>query len=339
MATGYLMMDLLGTELSREEQELLRHPAVGGLIFFARNYQNAQQLIDLVKAVRQAADRPLLLAVDHEGGRVQRFRDQFTRLPALAHLGQRYADDPVAACQLAKRHGWLMAAEIRAVDIDFSFAPVLDLDYGVSSVIGDRAFHREPAIVADLASAYIAGMRAAGMAATGKHFPGHGFVQADSHLAIPRDARPLAEIMAADMLPFSTLFQQGLDAVMPAHIIYEQVDSQPAGFSRIWLQDILRGQLGFEGVIFSDDLSMEGASVAGGYAERAAAALDAGCDMVLACNQRAGVIDILEHARPEVSTLSAERRQRMLGKPFMHRSALLEDTVWQQTVEQISAMT
>mgnify|MGYP003583965686 FL=1 len=336
MPIGNLMMDLTGTELSAEEVDLLAHPAIGGVIFFTRNYESVQQLTALVKLVRMAAQRPLLLAVDHEGGRVQRFRKQFTVLPAIAKLGEKYTEDPLAARQAAYRMGWLMAAEVRAVDIDISFAPVLDLNYGVSQVIGDRSFHREPDIVIELAGAYIRGMREAGMAATGKHFPGHGFVEADSHLAIPVDLRSREQIMQADVLPFAKLMQQGLNAVMPAHVIYEQVDTQPAGFSRIWLQEILRGQLGFEGVIFSDDLSMEAAGVVGGYAERAEAALAAGCDMILACNKRAGIIEILDKVKLQTSTASAERLQHMLGQPFMNRSALLEQTYWRQAVEEIS---
>lgn len=339
MSLGYLMMDLEGTQVSDEERELLQHPATGGLIFFTRNYQDAEQLIDLVKQVRAATPKKhILIAVDHEGGRVQRFRSQFTVLPALAKLGVQYQDNPEAALQLAQRHGWLMAAEVRAVGIDFSFAPVLDTDYGVSQVIGNRAFHQQPEIIAQLASAYIKGMREAGMASTGKHFPGHGFVSVDSHHAVPRDHRDLQTILAQDVLPFKQLIQQGLDAVMPAHVIYEQVDPQPAGFSRYWLQEILRGQLGFDGVIFSDDLSMEGASVAGGYAERAEAAVEAGCDMVLACNKRAGVIDILDRAKPKLAPQSAKRLERMVGKPFMSRAALLKDTTWQQAVAALSAI-
>lgn len=336
MLIGNLMMDLTGTELSAEEVDLLAHPAIGGVIFFTRNYESVQQLTALVKLVRMAAQRPLLLAVDHEGGRVQRFRKPFTRLPAIAKLGEKYTEDPLTARQTAYRLGWLMAAEVRAVDIDISFSPVLDLNYGVSQVIGDRSFHREPEIVSELAGAYIQGMRAAGMAATGKHFPGHGFVEADSHLAIPVDLRSQEAIMQADVLPFAKLMQQGLHAVMPAHVIYEQVDTQPAGFSRIWLQTILRGQLGFEGVIFSDDLSMEAAGVVGGYAERAEAALAAGCDMILACNQRTGIIEILDQVKLQTSDTAAERLTRMLGQPFMNRSALLEQTYWQQAVEGIS---
>lgn len=338
MTIGCVMLDLEGTELQAEERKLLQHPAVGGLIYFSRNFESVEQITALSAAVRKAAGKPLLIAVDHEGGRVQRFRDGFTRLPPIASLGRHYADDPLQATQAARKAGWLMAAEVRAVGIDFSFAPVLDLDYGSSGVIGDRAFHRDTRIVSALAQAYIEGMREAGMAATGKHFPGHGWVKADSHLEIPRDERPAQQIMAEDMQPFCELFKGGLDAVMPAHVIYEQVDSQPAGFSKVWLQDVLRQQLQFDGVIFSDDLSMEGASVAGGYAQRADRALEAGCDMVLACNNRAGVIDILEHAQLQVTEASSQRLERMRGKPFMNRSALLEQDYWQMAVDEVSML-
>ncbi|MGB1008751.1 MAG: beta-N-acetylhexosaminidase [Thiolinea sp.] len=338
MTTGCVMLDLEGTELSAEECELLAHPKVGGLIYFSRNYESAEQITALSQAVREASPTPIMIAVDHEGGRVQRFRDQFTRLPAVAGLGRQYETDPLAALQAARQSGWLMAAEVRAVGIDFSFAPVLDLDYGISDVIGDRAFHRQATIVAKLADAYIQGMRDAGMASTGKHFPGHGWVRADSHKAIPRDERAAEQIMAEDMLPFCELFKCGLDAVMPAHVIYEQVDNQPAGFSKIWLQDILREQLSFDGVIFSDDLSMEGATVAGGYAERADAALDAGCDMALVCNNRAGAVDVLDNAKLEVSTASSQRLERMFGQPFMNRAALLADDIWQQAASEVTGL-
>lgn len=338
MPIGPVMLDVQGTTLDMEERDLLQNPTVGGLILFTRNYVSAQQLTELVLAIREAAAGDILLAVDHEGGRVQRFRPEFTRLPPVASLGKQYVDDPLEARRLARLSGWLMAAEVRAVGVDFSFAPVLDLDFGVSRVIGDRSFNRQPEVVADLAGAYIEGMRSAGMASTGKHFPGHGFVEADSHLDIPRDNRSLSAIMQEDVLPFRQLMAQGLDAVMPAHVIYEQVDSRPAGFSPVWLQDVLRGELGFNGVIFSDDLSMEGASVAGSYAARAEAALAAGCDMILACNNRAGAREILEKADCRVTLESRQRLERMRGQPFMNRSALLEDEYWRMSVESVTAL-
>lgn len=274
------MLDIAGTWLTAEDRQLLRQPEVGGLILFARNIENPRQVLELCRAIR--AIRPdLLLAVDQEGGRVQRLRRDFIRLPAMREFARR-AD----ALQLAEICGWVMATEVQAVGLDFSFAPVLDLDHQRSAVVGTRAFEGDPLRAADLAGAFMKGMRAAGMATTGKHFPGHGWAEADSHVAIPEDERSLDQLRAVDLVPFKRLSSE-LDAVMPAHVIYPKVDEQPAGFSRRWLQDILRGELGFRGVIFSDDLSMAGAHVAGDAAERIQAALSAGCDMGLVCNDRA----------------------------------------------------
>lgn len=277
---GSLMLDIGGTWLTAEDRQLLRQPQVGGLILFARNIDHPRQVLDLCRAVR--AERPdLLIAVDQEGGRVQRLRQGFVRLPAM----REFAHHPDAV-ELAWACGWLMATEVLAAGLDFSFAPVLDLDHQRSAVIGARAFEAAPERAAELAGAFIGGMHAAGMPATGKHFPGHGWAEADSHVAIPHDERSLEEIRQCDLLPFRRLAST-LDAVMPAHVIYPQVDSQPAGFSQRWLQEVLRGELGFSGVIFSDDLSMAGAHVAGDAAARIEAALSAGCDMGLVCNNRA----------------------------------------------------
>jgi beta-N-acetylhexosaminidase len=287
-----LMLDLEGLQVSDVEKDLLSHPGTGGLILFTRNYQDRQQLAELVRQIR--AVRPeILIAVDQEGGRVQRFRDGFVRLPPMAALGRRYDQTPQLAMAEASLVGELMASELTELDIDLSFAPVLDLDYGTSTVIGDRSFHGDADAMIALAGAFIDGMSAAGMAATGKHFPGHGHVVADSHLELPVDPRPLAEIEAADLRPFVALAQK-LDGIMPAHVIYSAVENQTAGFSRYWLQTRLREQMGFRGVIFSDDLSMAGAHGVGGYAERARAALAAGCDMVLACNNRTGAEEVLD---------------------------------------------
>jgi beta-N-acetylhexosaminidase len=336
---GSLMLDLIGVELSAEERELLQHPMTGGVILFTRNYEDKQQLTELVQQIRAASQQPLLIAVDHEGGRVQRFRPEFSRLPPLGEFGVIYQEQPEKALQLAEKAAWLMAIELRELAIDFSFAPVLDLDYGVSEVIGDRSFGRDPHVVVTLASAYIKGMKAAGMAATGKHFPGHGAVVADSHLAIPMDKRSEAEIWHDDIQPFIQLHQQGqLDAVMPAHVIYSQLDQQPAGFSPYWLQTILRQKIGFNGVIFSDDLSMEGASFAGGYTERAEAALAAGCDMILACNQRVGAIEILDQVRHKPTSEQSQRLQRMVGKPLYNQNAQLGREYWEQVVTEITAL-
>ncbi|MEH6455420.1 MAG: beta-N-acetylhexosaminidase [Cocleimonas sp.] len=333
MAIAPVMIDLEGLELSSEEIELLRHPVTGGIIFFSRNYESVVQLSALIKAVRQAANKDLLIAVDHEGGRVQRFRTEFTELPAIASLAE--SANPT---QNAFSHGWLMASEVRAMDIDFSFAPVLDINFGVSGVIGDRSFNRDPTVISNLASEYIKGMREAGMASTGKHFPGHGAVVEDSHHEIPVDKRSKDEIWEEDIIPFANLIKQGLDAVMPAHVIYETMDDKPAGFSNYWLKQVLRDELKFDGVIFSDDLSMEGASVAGGFASRAEAALDAGCDMVLVCNHREGAIEVLENAKIQQSDESAKRLMRMQGKPFMNRSALLDSKRWADTVGEVTQL-
>jgi beta-N-acetylhexosaminidase len=302
MATGALMLDLVGTSLTAEEAITLQQPEVGGLILFSRNYTDPAQLEQLMQAIRSI--RPdLIVAVDQEGGRVQRFRDGFTRLPAMAVLGHMYQRDPVEACVSAHELGWLMAAELRAFDIDISFAPVLDIDWQQSSIIGDRAFASTPETLAKLALAFMQGMHEAGMAATGKHFPGHGWVQADSHLELPVDERDEAHLEQYDIQPFKYLITHGLDAIMPAHVVYSQVDVEPAGFSSYWLKEKLRKQLGFSGVIFSDDLTMEGASIAGSYAQRCQKALDAGCDMVLVCNQPRQALEVLDYlsTRPMVN--------------------------------------
>ncbi len=333
MGISPLMLDLEGIELSSEEKELLQHPLTGGVIFFTRNFESTEQLKILVDEVRNASQRPILISVDHEGGRVQRFRSEFTVLPPLAKI-----TDTDEAEKKSYSHGWLMAAEVRAMDIDFSFAPVLDVNYGVSEIIGDRSFDKDPQRISLLASEYIKGMREAGMASTGKHFPGHGAVIEDSHLDIPVDKRSKKEIWKNDIIPFAGLIDKGLDAIMPAHVIYSEIDKNPAGFSPFWLQQVLRGELSFEGVIFSDDLSMEGASVVGGYSERAEAAIEAGCDMVLVCNNRQGAIEVLDHANIKKNQQSAQRLLRMQGKPFMNRSALLDSKRWSETVDQITAL-
>lgn len=307
MSYGPLMIDIAGTALSPLDRQRLCHPLVGGVILFSRNYQSPAQLSALCDEIHGLRDPALPIAVDHEGGRVQRFRDGFTRLPAMASLGEQWNELPQAAVAAARSVGFLLASELRARGVDFSFTPVLDLDWGRSGVIGDRAFHRDPAAVVQLAGGLIAGLRDAGMACCGKHFPGHGWAEADSHVAIPVDERGLAEL-EADILPYRQL---PLDAVMPAHVIYPQVDSRPAGFSPVWLGK-LRGELGFDGVIFSDDLSMEGAAVAGGIVERAEAAWSAGCDMLLVCNAPAAVGELLDKWQPAADPVRAGRISRLL---------------------------
>lgn len=292
MALGCLMIDLEGTCLTQDERTLLLSEHVGGIILFSRNFESATQIQKLIEEVR-AVKSQILVAVDHEGGRVWRFRKDFTPLPPMRRLGELYLQDSRAACSLAESAGWLMAAELLSVGVDFSFAPVLDLDWGTSTVIGDRAFSSSPDIVTELASSLMKGMHQAGMPTTGKHFPGHGYVQADSHTEVPSEERSLQAIMGADAKPFKKLAKNGLDAIMPAHVIYSNVDALPAGFSPFWLQTVLRKEFEFNGVIFSDDLTMEGATVAGSFEERAEKALQAGCDMVLVCNHREGAQAVL----------------------------------------------
>ncbi len=286
LAPGPVMVDVAGTSLTAHEIARLQHPSTGGVILFARNFTSRAQLVDLVAGIHAARNEPLLVAVDHEGGRVQRFRtDGFTELPAMRALGRLWDTDPLVALRAATSAGYVLAAELRACGVDLSFTPVLDLDYERSGVIGNRAFHGDARITAQLARALVQGLALAGMSACGKHFPGHGFVQADSHHALPVDERSLDEILADDAAPYAWLGDAVLPSVMPAHVVYPQVDQHPAGFSPIWVREILRGRLGYDGVVFSDDLTMEGATVAGDILARAHAALGAGCDMVLVCNR------------------------------------------------------
>jgi beta-N-acetylhexosaminidase len=312
MTLGPVMLDVAGQELTSEEKALLRHPSVGGVILFARNFSSPEQLVELTRAVRALRRPELLIAVDHEGGRVQRFKEGFTPIPPMRDLGLRWKRSPARAEALAEAAGYVIAVELRAHGVDFSFAPVLDVDSGASGVIGDRAFSDDPAAITALAGALIAGMAAGGAASVGKHFPGHGHVSADSHVAVPVDERTLDEIEATDLVPYHGLVSRGLNGVMPAHVIYPKVDARPAGFSRLWLTQILRGRLGFDGMIFSDDLSMEGASVAGGIADRARAALEAGCDMVLVCNAPESAAKLLDEMK--FGPLDAGRAARMQGR-------------------------
>ncbi len=332
---GVLMLDLVGLQLSPDEQRMLQRPEVGGVILFSRNFASVSQLQSLVGAIR-ACQPALLIAVDQEGGRVQRFKDGFTRLPAMHSFGLLHGKDPQLALDLAQTCGWLMAAELLGCGVDFSFAPVLDLYRASSRVIADRAFAADAHVATELARAFIHGMHSAGMKATGKHFPGHGTVEADSHTEIPVDDRSAAVIAAADLIPFAQCSKL-LDAVMPAHVIYPQVDSQCAGFSRKWLQEILRGELAFTGVIFSDDLTMAAAETAGTIEQRADAALQAGCDMLLVCNQplqARSIADwLLANATPRSSKLAAMR-----GVAAMGYQALLASSQWQQARERLAPL-
>ncbi|HWL61742.1 MAG TPA: beta-N-acetylhexosaminidase [Steroidobacteraceae bacterium] len=332
MTLGPLMVDVAGRSLTPEDREVLRHPLVGSVILFTRNYDNPGQLAELVADIRAVRSPPLLVAVDHEGGRVQRFRAGFSVLPPMRRVGQEYDLDPGQGVAMARSLNWLMAAELRGVGIDYSFAPCVDLDYGVSEVIGDRAFHRDPEIVAKLALAAVAGMREAGMAATAKHFPGHGAVVADSHLALPVDRRDLADL-TEDVLPYRRLIANELSAVMMAHVLFPAVDSVPASFSSRWVTGYLRGELGFRGVVFADDLTMEGASVLGGIVERAEAALAAGCDVLPVCNRRDQVMRLLDGLRHVPGPASQARVRLMRGREAPSREALLASPRYRQCRE------
>jgi beta-N-acetylhexosaminidase len=327
MSLGPLMIDLADHHLSEDDRRLLRHPLVGGVILFSRNYHSPQQITELVDEIHKLRQPPLLVAVDHEGGRVQRFREGFVHLPPAAHLGKLYDQDAKHALAVAEQLGWLLAAELRAVGVDLSFAPVLDLGRGISTVIDDRAFHADPQIVAH---ATMRGMRSAGMMAVGKHFPGHGSVVADSHHAVPVDERRFADIQFEDLIPFERLINMGLPAIMPAHVIYPQIDVQPAGFSTHWLQTILRQILDFRGAIFSDDVSMAGAAVAGDITARTRQALHAGCDMVLICNDRPAVETVIEQLGDGHSAVSQVRLIRLHGLVGLNWETLHRDARWLQ---------
>lgn len=338
MTLGPLMIDLLGKELQAEERAMLMHPLVGGVILFTRNFDSRAQIQQLIAAVRAVRTPPLLVAVDYEGGRVQRFRKDFTVLPPMRVIGQTYDRDPHAGLQLAQQAGWLLAAELRAVGVDLSFGPVVDLDHGASSVIGDRALHRDARVVAALAVAMMHGMREAGMCAVAKHFPGHGAVIADSHVALPVDRRRYAD-MTDDIYPYSRLIDNQLPAVMAAHVVFDQVDAVPASFSQKWLGDELRGNLGFTGAVFSDDLSMEGASIMGTIPQRAAKALAAGCDMVLICNNRAAVVQTLQELDIQPDPVSQVRLARLHGLPGPDSRQLALSSQWQSCVAAVSSCT
>ena len=323
MSLGPLMIDLEGTSLTAEERELLAHPLVGGVILFARNYADPAQLAQLAAAIHAVRSPPLIVAVDQEGGRVQRFREGFSRLPPARRIGKEFDLDPKAGLQLARTLGWLMAAELRARGVDLSFAPCVDLDYGVNEAIGDRAFHADPGAVAQLASAWMHGMRDAGMAATAKHFPGHGAVVADSHLALPVDRRPRVDL-GPELTPYRRLIANGLPAVMVAHIQFPAMDQAPASLSRYWIRDVLRGELGFQGVVFADDLSMKGAAAWGDVVSRSRQALGAGCDMLPVCNHRPSVIELLDKLDCDPQPTSSLRLVRLHGRGGAPAPAELE---------------
>ena len=336
MTLGPLMVDVAGTELTAEDTQILRHPLVGGVILFTRNYRDPEQLTALVGAIHAVRSPALLVAVDHEGGRVQRFRSGFSVLPPLRRIGKEFDLDAKVGLDLARHMGWLMAAELRACGVDLSFAPCVDLDYGVSEIIGDRAFHSKAPAVSQLAIAYVHGMKDAGMAATAKHFPGHGAVVADSHTHAPVDRRAYVDL-DDDIMPYRRLIANGLPAVLAAHVLFPEVDADAvASVSPRWIRDILRAELGFNGVVFTDDMSMAGAAVAGDIVERSHRALDAGSDMVLICNSRPSVVSVLDKLKVDPSPASAVRLVRMRGREGMPRDTLMASAEWQQSREMLA---
>jgi len=326
---GSVMMDLVGQTLSAHERELLAHPNTGGVILFTRNFYDDKQITALIKSIRASRPGPLLIAVDQEGGRVQRFQQGFSRLPAAALYAQNQ--------ELAHKGGWVMAAELLTVGVDFSFAPVLDIDCGISRVIGDRSFSNTPHQVSHLAGHFRSGMKTAGMPAVGKHFPGHGSVALDSHLSLPIDERTLEKIRSHDLLPFKQLIAEGLEGIMPAHVLYTKIDQQPAGFSHFWLHKILRQELGFQGAIFSDDLSMVGAEGAGNYIERAELAFKAGCEMLLVCNKPIAAEQVIEKLSVNYSALRENHLLAMRGNPTFTPAELRQSVRWQNYTHQLSS--
>ena len=324
---GPIMIDISSTTLSQYDKEKIAHPNTGAIILFARNYAEPKQIIELCQQIKAARNGPILIAVDQEGGRVQRFQNGFTRLPPVASYAENSA--------ITEDAGWLMAAELLVLGIDFSFAPVLDIDCGVSQIIGNRSFSEDCELACQLAAKFSKGMRSAGMAATGKHFPGHGAIALDSHLALPVDDRDLDTLMQKDIRPFKQLIKEGLEGIMPAHVVYPAIDELPAGFSVFWVTEILRKQLGFNGAVFSDDLSMEGAAAVGDFNERARLARLAGCDMMLVCNNEIAAEQVLESTPIEHNTRREQRLLAMLGKSRLSPQELKDSTKWQTVSQQL----
>ena len=336
MSLGPIMTDVSGVVLTDEDRELLEHPAIGGVILFSRNYVDDQQLRDLVGSVAAIRTPSLLIAIDQEGGRVQRFADGFTRLPPLRWFGQQFNLDPAAARSLAHKAAWIMAVELLEFGIDFSFAPVVDIDWGLSEVIGDRAFHADPEVVSSLALSYTQGMRAAGMASVAKHFPGHGGVAADSHVSLPEDHRPYTDLIE-DLKPYQCLIDHGLQGIMPAHVRYTEVDQQIASMSEYWLRTELRENLGYKGAIFSDDLSMAGAGVVGEVPERVVTTIKAGSDMVLICNDRDAVVATLEATEGLHQPTSQARLIAMRPAGEAKDASLVGAAAWRNAVDELRA--
>lgn len=339
MSLGPVMLDIEGLRLTGSDKKRLLHPLTGGVILFTRNFSSYQQLTTLIAEIRALRNPSLLVAVDHEGGRVQRFQQDFTRLPAMGELGLIWDKQPGRAKQLAQQVGYILAAELKASGIDLSFTPVLDIDYGQSCIIGDRAFHRKPQAIADLAHFLMLGMKSAGMMAVGKHFPGHGYIRADTHLEATVDDRTYADIAMDDLTPFRRMIHFGLAGMMSAHITYPKIDKKPATFSAKWLTTILRDELQFEGCVFSDDLSMQAAAAYGGIVARAEAALRAGCDMILVCNNPQSVDELLDGLQWDVSAVSLARMMRMHGKQHNPTiTELRESADYVKAIQEISGI-
>ena len=337
MSLGPLMVDIAGTELSSEDVRVLAHPMVGSVLLFTRNYSNPRQVAALTAAIRALRTPHLLIAVDHEGGRVQRFREGFTRLPAARLLGRRFDEDRRDALSLAQSVGWLMASELRAVGVDFSFAPCIDLDYGVSEIIGDRAFHSDPDTVAALAVATMSGMREAGMAAIAKHFPGHGAVVADSHIALPVDRREFADL-EADIRPYRPLIDNNLAGIMAAHVVFPAMDALPASLSKRWITGVLRGEMGFHGCVFADDLTMAGAAAFGDIMARVDLCLAAGCDVLPICNDRHSVELVLGRFGANVGSAASQARLVRMRARGEAPADLHADRHWQETAARIAGL-
>lgn len=324
------MLDIDGLALSPADRDLLREPAVGGVILFSRNFESVEQVTDLVSEIRALRSPPLLVAVDHEGGRVQRFREGFTIMPPMRHIGREYDRDRDSGLRVARHAGWLIASELRAAGIDLCFAPCVDLDWGISEIIGNRSFHRKPDAVSELAESFARGLRSAGMASVAKHYPGHGAVVADSHLALPVDRRDYG-LLLDDMRPYERMMSTGVVAgVMMAHIVFQEIDELPAGFSPRWIQQELRSRQGFGGAIFCDDLSMKATANYGRMAARARLSLDAGCDMILVCNDRDAAHQAVNALHHYSNPLSLVRLARLHGTGQVLRETLLGSDEWQQ---------
>ena len=335
MSLGPLMVDIAGTSLSAEDIRVLEHPQVGSVILFSRNYRDPAQVAALTAAIRGVRSPHLLVGVDHEGGRVQRFREGFTRLPAARLLGRRFDEDHRDGLKLAQSVGWLLASELRAVGVDFSFAPCVDLDYGVSEIIGDRAFHSDPDTVAALGVATMLGMREAGMAGVAKHFPGHGAVVADSHVALPVDRRELVDL-EADIRPYRPLIANNLAGIMAAHVVFPAVDELPASLSRRWIEGVLRGDMGFHGCVFADDLTMAGAAAFGDVVARTHLALAAGCDVLPICNDRPSVELVLKELGTNAGSAASQARQVRMRARGEGPADLRADSHWQETAGRIA---